>query len=130
MAKRAKYCPAAIFPKRQLKYKEAAPHLILMAFLQNILNGEGTTIREYGSGRGRVDICLVHQKRHYPIELKIRYSDQTVEGRGQLAQYMDRFDCQEGWLVIFDRRPEAPWDEKIYHDTTDYQSKTIHLFGC
>ena len=32
----------------------------------------------------------------------------------QTAQYMDRFGCTQGWLVIFDQRLEVTWDDKIY----------------
>ncbi|MDP7135142.1 MAG: PD-(D/E)XK nuclease domain-containing protein, partial [Planctomycetota bacterium] len=110
---------------------EAAPHLILMAFLQNILNGEGATIREYGTGRGRVDICMVHEESRYPIELKVRRSDETAEeGQKQLAQYMDRLGCLEGWLVIFDRRPDISWDEKIFLEEAAREGRTIYVVGC
>src|SRR5947199_141310 len=45
-------------------YKEAGPHLLLMAFLQRVINacpelsrrGGGTIHREYALGRGRVDL--------------------------------------------------------------------------
>src|SRR5262245_1227300 len=39
-------------------YKEAAPHLLMMAFLQRVINGGGTLQREYALGTGRVDILL------------------------------------------------------------------------
>ncbi|MDP6118114.1 MAG: AAA-like domain-containing protein [Planctomycetota bacterium] len=117
--------------QERYEYKEAAPHLILMAFLQNILNGEGATIREYGTGRGRVDICMVHEESRYPIELKVRRSDETAEeGQKQLAQYMDRLGCLEGWLVIFDRRPDISWDEKIFLEEAAREGRTIYVVGC
>ncbi|MDA0836421.1 MAG: AAA-like domain-containing protein [Planctomycetota bacterium] len=117
--------------QERYEYKEAAPHLILMAFLQNVLNGDGHIIREYGSGRGRVDICMVHEDRHYPIELKVRRSEQAdEEGKKQLKRYMDSMGCDVGWLVIFDRRPGSTWDEKIFHHPVEHESKTIHVFGC
>ncbi|SQD96918.1 hypothetical protein FMEAI12_3820014 [Parafrankia sp. Ea1.12] len=34
-------------------YHEAAPHLVLQAYLQRVVNGGGTVLREYGVGRGR-----------------------------------------------------------------------------
>ena len=40
-------------------YKEAAPNLILQAFLQRIVNGGGIILREYAAGRGRMDLCVI-----------------------------------------------------------------------
>ena len=50
------------------EYKEAAPHLILQAFLQRIINGGGTILREYASGRERMDLCVIYENNKYPIE--------------------------------------------------------------
>ena len=41
------------------QYKEAAPQLLLQAFLQRIINGGGQIIREYGLGRGRTDLFIL-----------------------------------------------------------------------
>ena len=39
-------------------YREAGPHLLLMAFLQRVVNGGGRIEREYGLGRGRLDLIV------------------------------------------------------------------------
>jgi hypothetical protein len=62
------------------QYREAAPHLILMAFLQRIVNGGGNIIREMAAGKGRTDLCLVYEG-NYPIELKIRRGEKSVKER-------------------------------------------------
>jgi hypothetical protein len=36
-------------------YHEVAPHLVLMGYLQRIINGGGHVDREYGTGRGHLD---------------------------------------------------------------------------
>lgn len=36
-------------------YHEIAPHLVRMAFLHRVANGEGTLEREYAIGAGRAD---------------------------------------------------------------------------
>ena len=119
-----------IWPKRH-HYAEAGPHLVLMAFLQNVLNGEGRSLREYATGRGRVDLCLEVLGRRYAIELKIRYGEKSVdEGCQQLAGYLERMGCDEGWLVVFDRRTGLSWDEKTFHRAETVEGKTIHVFGC
>jgi hypothetical protein len=112
-------------------YKEAAPHLILQAFLQRIINGGGTILREYASGRERVDLCVIYEKNKYPIELKLMYNKSVYEkGKEQLSQYMSTLDEKEGWLIVFDRNENKTWDEKIFWKTEPYENKTIHIVGC
>ena len=111
-------------------YKEAAPHLILQAFLQRIINGGGYLIREMAAGIKRTDICLVFRDQKYPIELKIRRGDKSVkEGIEQTMSYMDIFGCTEGWLAIFDQRPEISWDDKIYMKKETVDGKTVTIVG-
>ena len=111
-------------------YKEAAPHLILMAFLQRIINGGGHIIREMAAGTGRTDLCLVFQAQKYPIELKIWRGEKTViEGIEQTIRYMNTFNCNEGWLAVFDRRQKINWDEKIYLRKETVDGKTVTIVG-
>jgi len=113
------------------EYKEAAPHLILQAFLQRIINGGGTIIREYASGRERMDLCIIYEDNKYPIELKIKYSKSVVQdGIEQLSNYMTTLGENTGWLVIFDRTNTKNWDEKIFWQTENIEGKTIHIVGC
>jgi hypothetical protein len=39
-------------------YHEAAPKLVIMAYLHRIVNGGGYIDREYGVGRGRIDVLV------------------------------------------------------------------------
>jgi hypothetical protein len=103
-------------------YTEAFPHLLLMAFLQRILNGGGRIEREYAAGRGRTDLAVEYRKRWYILEVKLIHKHETpetvqAEGLGQIARYRDRIDAAApAYLVIFDRRPQAketPWEERI-----------------
>ena len=120
---------SAIWEKKY-QYQEAAPHLILMAFLQRILNGGGQIIREMAAGSGRTDLCVVYESGKYPIELKIRRGDKTLqEGLVQTAEYMDTFGCKDGWLAIFDQRPKMSWDEKIYMKKEMVDGKTVTVIG-
>ncbi len=115
------------------QYKEAAPHLVLHAFLQRVINAGGTIHREVASGRGRLDICIEYGDRHYryPIELKIRRDTKTVaEGQTQLADYMERLGCDEGWLIVFDTRKTVSWEEKLFWQTDTINGKMVHTVGC
>jgi hypothetical protein len=99
-------------------YHEVAPQLVLMAFLQRVVNGGGFVEREYGVGRGRIDLLV---RWPYPkqgqrgwqlhaLELKVwreREADPLPEGLTQLDSYLERLGLNEGVLVIFDRRQEA-----------------------
>jgi hypothetical protein len=106
------------------EYKEAAPHLILQAFLQRVINGGGQIVREYAAGTKRFDLCILFNKNKYAIELKINYGPKTFpDGLTQMAEYMDKVGEKEGWLVIFDRNPDKSWDERIYWKTEEYDEK-------
>jgi len=116
--------------KEKVEYKEAAPHLILMAFLQRVLNGGGQILREFATGSGRTDLCVVYNGQKYPIELKIRRGDKTrAEGIEQTQHYMDTLGCTEGWLAIFDQRPDISWDEKIFMSKETISGKTVTVVG-
>ena len=113
------------------QYKEAAPHLILQAFLQRVVNHGGRIAREMASGTGRLDLCVHYQGEKYPVELKLRYGEKTyAEGRDQLAGYMDKLGCTEGWLIVFDRRKRPSWSEKVFWKTETIAGKTVHVVGC
>jgi len=114
----------------KFQYKEAAPHLILQAFLQRVLNGGGEIIREMAAGTRRTDLCLIFENKKYPIELKIWRGEKTIsEGIEQTIRYMDTFGCTEGWLAIFDRRPNINWEEKIYMRKETVEGKTVTIVG-
>ncbi len=116
---------------KKYEYQEAAPHLILQAFLQRIINGGGTILREYAAGRERMDLCVIYENKKYPIELKLLYSKSVVEeGLKQLSNYMTTLDENTGWLIIFDRSAKKSWDKKLYWKTDDIDGKTIHIVGC
>jgi len=116
--------------KDKYQYREAAPHLIMMAFLQRIINSGGRIIREMVAGTGFTDLCLVYKNQKYPIELKIRRGEKTVnEGITQTIRYMDTFGCSEGWLAIFDQRPDIAWDDKIYIKKETVEGKTVTIVG-
>ena len=121
---------SAIWEERFL-YKEAAPHLILTAFLQRVINSGGRTDRELATGRKRLDLCIHYQNRRYPIEIKIRQGPKTYdEGKKQLSDYMDTLGCDKGWLVVFDRRKKRSWKSKLFWKTGKTDNKEIYIVGC
>ncbi|MCF7799878.1 AAA-like domain-containing protein [Candidatus Babeliales bacterium] len=110
-------------------YKESGPHLIILAFLQRIVNGGGLIHREYALGRCRVDLLISWKTQRIVIELKIYRDGSTLlDGLEQTAKYMDTSNATEGHLVIFDKKDKS-WEEKIYNKQEIFGKKTINIWG-
>jgi hypothetical protein len=116
-------------------YTEAFPHLLLMAFLQRVLNGGGRIDREYAAGRGRMDLYIEYKGFGYIIEIKLIHPKQTMEtvrtkGLEQLSRYRDaKAPSAPAYLIIFDRRPETkdlPWEKRISWEN----ESGITVLGC
>ena len=123
-------------------YKEVGPQLLLQAFLQRIVNGGGCITREYGLGRRRTDLYIewpvdeqagFHgEVQRIVLELKIRYqSKQATINKGliQTADYADKCAADEAHLLIFDRRPEVTWQDKIWQKDHIYANRMISVWG-
>ena len=121
---------AAVWVERY-EYKEAAPHLILQAFLQRVVNGGALILREMATGRGRVDLGVLHAGRKYLVEVKLAGRGSRDRGLEQTCGYMDTEGVKEAWLVVFDRDAEKSWDEKLFwEDRTLPDGKIVHVVGC
>ncbi|MDR1269001.1 MAG: PD-(D/E)XK nuclease domain-containing protein, partial [Planctomycetaceae bacterium] len=116
-------------------YTEAFPHLLLMAFLQRITNGEGRIDREYAAGRGRMDLFIEYAKKSCIIEIKLLHDYDTpnevkAEGLEQILSYRDKFGKDiPCYLVIFDRRSDGKkttWEERIKWDIEG----EVTVVGC
>ena len=124
-------------------FEEAAPQLLLQAFLQRIVNGGGLITREYGLGRKRTDLFIewpLDEKQgiHGPlqrivIEVKLlRGALETIisQGLDQTADYVRRVGADEAHLMIFDRNPEKAWDERIWRRDGNYGELDIMVWGA
>jgi len=92
-------------------YHEIAPHLVLMAFLHRVVNGNGRIEREYAIGSRRLDLCLFYGDARLAMELKVWRDgdpDPLIQGLGQLDKYLSGLGLATGWLVIFDQRSGQP----------------------
>jgi hypothetical protein len=122
-------------------YHEVAPQLVFMAFLQRVVNGGGQVNREYGVGRGRIDLLVrwpyadpggKHACQREAVELKVRAdgdADPLAEGLAQLDGYLDRLGLDTGALLLFDRRPTAPpiAERTRFEDATSPSGRPITL---
>ena len=120
-------------------YTEAFPHLLLMAFLQRIINGGGNIEREYAAGRGRVDLMIDYGGRRNIIEIKLVHpadgrNTTLDEGLEQIARYDDTVRVDSLHLVIFDRRPEyraKPWEDRLAREArTTAAGKPVAVIWC
>ncbi|MCC6556401.1 MAG: AAA-like domain-containing protein [Polyangiaceae bacterium] len=112
-------------------YREAGPHLMLMAFLQRIVNGGGRVEREYGLGRGALDLLIEWRGARHAIEVKLRRDTETeADALEQVARYLDAAGLGEGWLVMFDLRSTRPWEERLTTRAVETNAKRVHVVGC
>ncbi len=91
-------------------YPEAAPHLVMMAWLDRVANGGGRVEREYAVGTGRLDLLLVVGQVKLAMELKVWRDgrpDPARLGLPQMDEYLERLGLPTGWLVVFDCRSTA-----------------------
>ena len=109
----------------------------LDAFLRQLLEDHVYWVeREYGLGRRRTDLLVLWR---YPggvqrgvIELKILRDsvEKTLAvGLAQTWEYADRCSADETHLIIFDRRPDRPWTEKIWRRGESHHGRPIMVWG-
>jgi hypothetical protein len=117
-------------------YAEAGPQLLLQAFLQRIVNSGGQVGREYGLGRQRTDLLVTwpfkEGTQEAVLELKIRYGslETTIQkGLEQTWKYMDKCGTKEGYLLIFDRRENIAWEQKIFRKEEQFNNIPINVYG-
>jgi len=110
-------------------YNEATPHLVMMGYLQRVVNGGGRIAREMALGSKRLDLCVEFGKFRYAVELKMRRNFSPTESPAQLVGYLDVLGLSEGWMAVFDEDMSKSWDEKIYNRDIELGGKTLHIVG-
>ena len=85
----------------------------LDAFVRQI---RGFMYVEVRTGRGRMDLIILHSGEKYIVETKI-WSGRSLyqAGKSQLAAYLTSESAKEGYYIVFDHRrnPEARVEEEI-----------------
>lgn len=116
----------------RFQYKEAGHQLLLMAFLQRIINGGGRIEREMAVGNGRTDMAIFWKDQVIPIELKMNHDKWSEpEGIQQIARYMDKLGQKHGYLVLFEKKSseELPWEVRIRREVHEVDGKEVVLLG-
>ena len=79
---------------------------LLYAYLDHFVQIAGANMfLEVQTGRGRIDLLVVHNQRKHIVETKIWEGDRYYQaGKKQLAAYLKSERAQEGYYVVFDHR--------------------------
>ena len=79
---------------------------LLYAYLDTFVRiVRGDMFLEVQTGRGRMDLLLLHNQRKYIVETKIWEGDRSYQaGKQQLATYLKSEGVTEGYYVVFDHR--------------------------
>ncbi len=79
---------------------------LLYAYLDHFVHIVGANMfLEVQTGRGRIDLLIVHNQRKYIVETKIWEGDRYYQaGKKQLAAYLKLEGAQKGYYVVFDHR--------------------------
>ena len=79
---------------------------LLYAYLDTFVRiVRGDMFLEVQTGRGRMDLVLLHNQRKYIVETKIWEGDRSYQaGKRQLAAYLQLEGVSEGYYVVFDHR--------------------------
>ena len=86
--------------------KEFIGQYLLYAYLEQFVRiVRGLMYLEVQTGRGRIDLLILHNSQKYVIETKIWESERRYQaGKRQLAAYLKLEGVAEGYYVVFDHR--------------------------
>jgi hypothetical protein len=111
-------------------FREVGRQLLLMAFLQRVINGGGRVEREMAVGKGRSDLIVYFGSERFVLELKLRYRPVDEErGLAQLADYLDTLREKHGYLILFEIDAAKSWEKRIRWEQRQQDGKEITLVG-
>ena len=86
--------------------QEFVGQYLLYAYLDQFIRSvRGSMYLEVQTGRGRMDLIILHNNRKYIVETKIWEGERRYQsGKKQLATYLKLEGTVEGYYVIFDHR--------------------------
>ena len=88
--------------------QESVGRHLLLAYLDQFVKLIGGFMYiEVQTGRGRMDIIIIHNQRKYIVETKIWRGDRRYQaGKKQLVTYLRSEGVTEGYYIVFDHREE------------------------
>ena len=118
-------------------YQEAAPHLLLHAFLQRVVNGGGRITREYALGRKRTDLLIewFYDKKIQNIVLEIKtvrkkqkYESVLAEAITQTVSYAKRCGKNEAHIIIFDKDYTQNWSADEQNEYAKHDGVKVEVW--
>ena len=99
--------------------KEFVGQYLLYAYLDQFVRiVRGTMYLEVQTGRGRIDLLILHNTQKYIVETKIWESNRRYQsGKRQLAAYLKSEGAVEGYYVVFDHRTVS--EPRVETETLD-----------
>ena len=83
-------------------------HLLFAYLDQFVLSVNGAMYIEVPTGRGKMDLLILHNHRKYIIETKIWQNERYyTDGKQQLAAYLSTEGVAEGYYMVFDHRENS-----------------------
>jgi hypothetical protein len=97
------------YSEKREAFLEEDGRLLFLAFLSPIINGTGFAFKEVKGGEEkRFDVVITYEKKMFILELKIWYGEEYhKKGQLQLAEYLEQYGMDEGYLLIFDFRKKT-----------------------
>jgi hypothetical protein len=139
----------AIWGDRISGYLEAAPQLVLQAFLQRVVNCGGTINREYALASRRTDLLIkwwyetppdpllkkgeVLVVQNIVMEIKTisegqKYETVKKEALVQTARYSKICGVHEAQILVFDRKRSQNWDADIENEYAEYDGVKMEIW--
>jgi hypothetical protein len=102
--------------------QEFVGQYLLFAYLDQFVRlARGTMYLEVQTGRGRIDLLILHNEQKYIVETKIWEGESLYQaGKKQLAAYLKLEKALEGYYIVFDHRkqPVSLVETEIQDDFT------------
>jgi hypothetical protein len=110
---------------------ESAPFFQMADFIKRIVKDGRYVNCSMGSSGTNPDFCMRDEYRKYPIRLETGYGNKCIEeGFEQTVRLMNSFNCNEGWMVLFDPRSNIKWEDKLYMKKKIVDGKTVTVVGA
>ena len=102
--------------------KEFVGQYLLFAYLEQFVRlAHGQMYLEVQTGRGRMDLLILHNSQKYIVETKIWEGERSyTAGKKQLAAYIQLENAVEGYYVVFDhqKNPEQRTETETIENFT------------
>ncbi|HPE74094.1 MAG TPA: ATP-binding protein [Candidatus Competibacter sp.] len=119
-----------------IRYQAAGPLVMLQAFLRRVVDIDGRIEQECGLGRQCADMLLLWPRSdgYQRVVIEARLLRGSLErtlaaGLEHTCAHLDHCKAELGYLVIFDRVPGKPWEERLFRREIAVRGRTVAVWG-